>query len=45
MIETLVMATSLAILGYAFYISSRMFWSSRKDRGARKLLYAADRPS
>ncbi|MFH0956755.1 MAG: hypothetical protein V1813_02745, partial [Candidatus Aenigmatarchaeota archaeon] len=41
MIETLLMASSLAVLGYAFYISSRMFWSSRRDKGTRKLVYAA----
>jgi hypothetical protein len=40
MLETLMMASSLAVLGYAFYISSRMFWSSRKDKGAWKLVYA-----
>lgn len=41
MIETLMMAASLAVLGYAFYISSRLFWASRKDRGGWKWVYVA----
>jgi hypothetical protein len=41
MIETLIMASSLAVLGYAFYISSRLFWSERKESGVRMLAYGA----
>lgn len=39
MIETLMMAGSLAIMGYAFYVSSRMSWSSRKDAKATRWIY------
>ncbi|UCD03044.1 MAG: hypothetical protein JSV63_00180 [Candidatus Aenigmatarchaeota archaeon] len=39
MIETIIMLVSLILLGYAFYISSRMFWSSRKTQGFWKWVY------
>ena len=39
MIETLIMMGSLIIMGYAFYISSRMFWSFRGKEGYWKWIY------
>lgn len=39
MLETLMMALSLVVMGYAFYISSRLFWSSKSERGTWKIVY------
>jgi hypothetical protein len=39
MLETLLMGLSLLPLGYAFYISSRMFWSSRTEAGPWRWIY------
>lgn len=39
MIETFVMMATLLVLGYAFYISSRMFWTYKSDRGPWRWVY------
>lgn len=42
MIETIIMLVSLVVLGYAFYISSRMFWVFKSRGGIGKLIYGAE---
>lgn len=39
MIETAIMMASLGVLGYAFYISSRMAWVYKSEKGFWKWLY------
>ena len=39
MLETILMGASLIVLGYAFYISSRMFWVHRSQSGIFRLMY------
>jgi hypothetical protein len=39
MIETLLMVTSLGVLGYAFNISLRMFWTYKSEKNIWKWVY------
>ncbi len=39
MIDTVIMMGSLVVLGYAFYISSRMFWTFKSRKGSWKWMY------
>ncbi|MHA2068715.1 MAG: hypothetical protein ACXABY_30495 [Candidatus Thorarchaeota archaeon] len=39
MLETMLMAASLFVLGYGFYMSARMFWAHRSERGLYRTLY------
>ena len=40
MIETIVMTLSLVILGYAFYISSNLFWIHKDDKNYFRWIYS-----
>jgi hypothetical protein len=39
MIETAIMVGSLLVMGYAFYISSRMLWSFKSEKDTWRWLY------
>jgi hypothetical protein len=40
MIETIIMTLSLVILGYAFYISSNLFWIHKDDKNYFRWIYS-----